>query len=65
MAQVSPSASIESMTAYIVNVSLGDSPAGTTQYTSLYAVAMSLFVITLSTNILAQFILRRFREAYQ
>lgn len=62
---LNPFRSVESMTAYIVNISLGDSPAGTIEYKSLYAVAMTLFVITLSTNILSQFILRRFREAYQ
>lgn len=62
---LNPFRSVESMTAYIVNISLGDSPAGTTQYKSLYAVAMTLFAITLATNIVAQFILRRYREAYQ
>lgn len=61
---LNPFRSIESMTAYIVNISQGDTPAGTIEYKSLYAVAMTLFLITLATNILAQFILRRFREVY-
>ena len=52
------------MTAYIVNVSMGDTPAGTVEYASLYAVAMTLFLITLATNILAQWIMRRYREVY-
>lgn len=59
-----PFRSAESMTAYIVNVSLGDTPAGTVEYASLYAVAMTLFVMTLGTNLLAQFILRKYREVY-
>jgi phosphate transport system permease protein len=60
-----PFTSTETMTAYIVNVSLGDTPAGTIEYFSLYAVASTLFVMTLAMNILAQFILRRYREVYQ
>lgn len=62
---LNPFQSIQSMTAFIVAISQGDAPAGTIEYNSLYAVAMTLFVITLATNILSQFILRRFREAYQ
>ena len=61
---LNPFRSVESMTAYIVNISQGDTPAGSIEYKSLYAVAMTLFLITLATNILAQFILRRFREVY-
>lgn len=57
--------SVETMTAYIANVILGDSPAGTIEYQSLYAVALTLFVITLAMNVLAQFILRRYRNVYQ
>lgn len=62
---LNPFRSTETMTAYIVNVSLGDTPAGTIEYSSLYAVAATLFAMTLATNILAQFILRRYREVYQ
>lgn len=57
--------SVETMTAYIVNVSLGDTPAGSVEYQSIYAVAMSLFVITFGMNLLAQFILRKYRNIYQ
>lgn len=60
-----PLESAQTMTAYIVNVSLGDTPAGTIEYKSLYAVALTLFVITLAMNILSQMVLRRFREVYQ
>ena len=57
--------SLETMTAFIVNIAKGDAPAGSITYRSLYAVAMSLFAITLGMNILAQFILRRYRDVYQ
>ncbi|WP_188453649.1 phosphate ABC transporter permease subunit PstC [Virgibacillus oceani] len=56
--------SIQTMTAYIVQVSLGDASYGSTIYYSIYAVGMSLFVFTLLMNLLAQYISRRFREEY-
>ena len=56
--------SMQTMTAYIVEVTGGDAPAGSTIYYSLYAVAMTLFVFTLVMNILARYISRRFREVY-
>ena len=56
-----PLESIQTMTAYIVQVSLGDTPAGTIEYKTLFAVGSLLFVITLGLNMLAQRILRRFR----
>ena len=59
-----PLESIQTMTAYIVQVSLGDTPAGTVEYQTIFAVASLLFAITLSLNIFAQRILNRFREVY-
>lgn len=56
--------SIQTMTAYIVQVSTGDAGFGTTIYYSIYAVGMTLFVFTLAMNLLAQFISRKFREEY-
>lgn len=56
--------SMQTMTAYIVEVTGGDAAAGSTIYYSLYAVAMTLFIFTLLMNILAKYISRKFREAY-
>lgn len=56
--------SMQTMTAYIVEVTGGDAPAGSTVYYSLYAVAMTLFVFTLVMNIIARMISRKFREEY-
>ncbi|WP_408011707.1 phosphate ABC transporter permease subunit PstC [Pseudalkalibacillus sp. A8] len=56
--------SMQTMTAYIVEVTGGEAPAGSTLYYSLYAVAMTLFVFTLIMNLIAQYISRRFREEY-
>lgn len=62
---LNPFRSVQTMTSYIVNVSLGDTPAGSIGYQSLYAIALTLFCITLAMNILSQFVLRRFREVYE
>lgn len=59
-----PLESIQTMTAYIVQVSLGDTPHGSIEYGSIFAVGMTLFVITFLLNILAQYVARRFREEY-
>lgn len=56
--------SIQTMTAYIVQVSTGDAGFGTTIYYSIYAVGFTLFIFTLLMNLLAQYITKRFREEY-
>jgi phosphate transport system permease protein len=62
---LNPLESIQTMTAYIVQVSLGDAPAGTVEYRTLFAVGALLFVITLGMNLLSDRIMRRYREAYE
>lgn len=62
---LNPLTSIQTMTSYIVQVSLGDTPAGTIEYQTIFAVGMALFLITLFINIVAQLVLRRFRETYE
>ncbi|UYG98234.1 phosphate ABC transporter permease subunit PstC [Cytobacillus firmus] len=59
-----PTETIQTMTAYIVQVSLGDASFGSTVYYSIYAVGMTLFVFTLIMNLIAQYISKRFREEY-
>ncbi|MBU9721891.1 MULTISPECIES: phosphate ABC transporter permease subunit PstC [Bacillaceae] len=56
--------SMQTMTAYIVEVTSGDAGAGTTAYYSLYAVAFALFIFTLLMNMFAGHISRKYREAY-
>jgi len=48
-----PRVPIETMTAYIAQISMGDTPAGTLAYRTLFAVGMSLFLLTLGLNLLA------------
>jgi phosphate transport system permease protein len=56
---------MQTMTAFIVSMSFGDTDAGSVVFKSLYAVGLTLFVMTLAMNILSQFVLRRFREVYE
>jgi phosphate transport system permease protein len=62
---LNPMESIQTMTGYIVQVNLGDTPAGTVEYQTIFAVGMALFLITLVINLLAQQVLGRFREVYE
>lgn len=57
--------SMQTMTAYIVQISLGDTPHGTIEYQTLFAVGFALFCLTLAMNILGQMLIKRFREVYQ
>ncbi len=57
--------SIQTMTGYIAQVSLGDSQQGTVDYQSIFAVGLTLFVMTLLLNLLSQRFVRRFRQVYQ
>lgn len=56
--------SIQTMTAYIVQVSTGDAGYGTTIYYSIYAVGFTLFIFTLVMNLIAGYISKKFREVY-
>jgi len=60
-----PLESIQTMTAYIVQVSLGDTPAGSIAYETIFAIGALLFIITLIMNLLSQYVLNRFRELYE
>jgi phosphate transport system permease protein len=60
-----PFTSHQTMTAFIVQVALGDASAGSIEYKSLFAVGMTLFLMTLLMNVVSQFLLHRFREVYQ
>ncbi len=62
---LNPLESIETMTAYIVQVSLGDTPHGTLEYHTIFAVGMMLFLMTLGMNIASYLLTQRFREVYE
>jgi phosphate transport system permease protein len=57
-----PRASIETMTTYIVQISMGDVPAGTREYRTIFAVGSTLFAMTFVMNLFSQRLARKFRE---
>ena len=59
-----PMLPIETMTAYIVQVSLGDTPQGTLEYRTIFAVGMLLFLGTFVLNLMSTWLRERFREEY-
>jgi phosphate transport system permease protein len=59
-----PFVPIETMTAYIVQVSLGDTPQGTLEYRTIFAVGMLLFLMTFALNLVSTWLRDRFREEY-
>jgi len=60
-----PTRSVQTMTGYIAQVSLGDTPQNSIEFKTIFAVGMTLFVMTLVLNIVSQMFVRRYRNVYQ
>jgi phosphate transport system permease protein len=67
MARISlwPGESVQTMTSFIAATGSGDVPTGSIEYKTIFAVGLTLFVITLVLNILSIRLVRRFREVYE
>ncbi len=61
---INPLESVQTLTAYIVQVSLGDVPYGTLEYKTIFAAGTVLFIMTLMFNILSFWLKMRIRERY-
>ena len=61
---LNPIEPIQTLTAYIVGVSLGDVPHGTIEYKTIFAAGITLFLMTLFLNILGFWFKKRIREVY-
>ncbi len=61
---MNPFDAAESMAAHIARISTGDIPVGSIDYNSVFAVGLTLFLLTLVLNLISTFITRRFREVY-
>ena len=59
-----PAEPAATITAYIVQVALGDLPHGSIGYQTIFAAGLTLFLLTLFFNILGHWMRRRYREAY-
>ncbi len=55
----------QTMTAFIVETTKGDTPRHTLAYQTIFAVGLTLFLTTLALNVLAQWILKHMREKYE
>lgn len=62
---LNPLESVQTMTAYIAQVSLGEVPHGTLEYRTIFAVGLTLFFITLLMNLVSNAVLSRYREVYE
>ncbi|MFZ4125980.1 MAG: phosphate ABC transporter permease subunit PstC [Rickettsiales bacterium] len=61
---IDPTEQAATITAYIVQVAMGDLPHGSIGYQSIFAAGLTLFVITMGFNILAAIMRHKFREEY-
>jgi phosphate transport system permease protein len=59
-----PAQSVQTMTAFIAQISIGETSQGSIEFQSLFAVGATLFVLTFALNILSGRIVRRYRTAY-
>ena len=62
---IDPTQPAATITAYIVQVALGDLPHGSIGYQSIFAAGLTLMLLTLFFNLAAYFLRRRFREVYE
>ncbi|MFB2892617.1 phosphate ABC transporter permease subunit PstC [Aerosakkonemataceae cyanobacterium BLCC-F50] len=61
---LNPLEAVSTMTAYMAQISGGDSPRGSVNYKTLYAVGAVLFLITLTLNLISHWISNRYKEKY-
>jgi phosphate transport system permease protein len=59
-----PGESIQTMTAYIVQISKGDTPSGSTAYLTLFAVGATLFAVTYGLNVIARRLVKKYGSRY-
>jgi phosphate transport system permease protein len=62
---LNPLESVQTMTAYIAQISMGETPYGTVEYKTIFAVGLALFAVTLFMNIISNIVLRKYREVYE
>jgi phosphate transport system permease protein len=59
-----PTESVQTMTAFIAEIAIGETAQGSIQFKALFAVAATLFVMTLVLNLLSNWVVRKFRTVY-
>jgi phosphate transport system permease protein len=56
---------VQTMTAFVGQIGIGDVPTGSIEYKTIFAVGLTLFVITLVMNLIAIRLVRKYREVYE
>jgi phosphate transport system permease protein len=60
-----PREAVETMTAFIAATGAGDVPTGSLEYKTIFAVGLTLFVMTLVMNLVSIRLVRKYREVYE
>jgi phosphate transport system permease protein len=61
---LNPLESIQTMTAYIAQISLGEVPFGTLEYNTIFAVGITLFIIVLIVNLIGDWVVKKISRRY-
>ena len=59
-----PREGMQTMTGFIAQTAGGENPVGSTSYNTLFAVGLTLFVITFVINMISIALVRKYRQAY-
>jgi phosphate transport system permease protein len=62
---LNPLETVETITAYIVQVSLGDVPHGSIEYQTIFAAGLTLFLFTFLLNNISHYFKIRYQERYE
>lgn len=60
-----PLESIQTMTAFIVQLSLGETPHGSLEFNTIFAVGLLLFLITIAMNLIGHLVVQKWRNQYE
>ncbi len=61
---LNPLESIQTMTAYITQISLGEAPFGSLEYKTIFSVGLTLFLMVLVVNLIGQWVAKRYWKRY-
>ena len=62
---LNPFETVETITSYIVQVSMGDVPQGSIEFQTIFAAGLTLFIFTFFLNNLSHLIRRKYQEKYE
>lgn len=62
---LNPTVPVQTITSYIVQVSMGDAPQGSIEYQTIFAAGLTLFVFTLLLNNLSFYVKKKYQEKYE